>query len=118
MFTNLCNLLSCLLRSNKKMLVKTDNPYTRLFRPASARTYKISVVGNNWLVGWLIGNAAFSKTALTIFLAFVLKLVLNMTFNSNETYFSEKLQFEVFGREIVKKLSKLRFLSIFSTLHL
>ena len=32
----------------------------------------------------------FSKTALTIFLVFGLKLVLNMTFNLNETYFSEK----------------------------
>ena len=33
----------------------------------------------------------FSKTALTIFLVFGLKLVLNTTFNLNETYFSEKL---------------------------
>ena len=33
----------------------------------------------------------FSKTLLTIFLVFGLKLVLNMTFNLNETYFSEKL---------------------------
>ena len=32
----------------------------------------------------------FSKTALTIFLVFGLKLVLNLTFNLNETYFSEK----------------------------
>ena len=32
----------------------------------------------------------FSKTALTIFLVFGLKLVLNMTFNLDETYFSEK----------------------------
>ena len=56
------------------MLVKTDNPYTRLFRPASARTYKISVVGNNWLVGWLIGNAAFSETTLRIFLKRILDL--------------------------------------------
>ena len=101
-----------------------------------ARSYKISVVGNNWLVGWLVdwlvGNAVFSETAirifltfwmkladykgrkfkkpefwkkffdwrysrkglqisqLTIFFIFGLKLVLNMTFNVNETYFSEK----------------------------
>ena len=41
----------------------------------------------------------FSKTALTIFLAFGLKLVLNMTFNLNDTY-----------------CAKLRFLAIFSTL--
>ena len=33
----------------------------------------------------------FSKTSLTIFLVFGLKLVLNMTFNLNETYFSEKI---------------------------
>ena len=32
----------------------------------------------------------FSKTAQTIFLVFGLNLVLNMTFNLNETYFSEK----------------------------
>ena len=32
----------------------------------------------------------FSKTALLIFLVFGLKLVLHMTFNLNETYFSEK----------------------------
>ena len=32
----------------------------------------------------------FSKTVRTIFLVFGLKLVLNMTFNSTETYFSEK----------------------------
>ena len=31
----------------------------------------------------------FSKTALTIFLGFGLKLVLNMTFNLKQTYFSE-----------------------------
>ena len=27
--------------------------------PASARSYIIGVVGNNWLVGWLVGNAVF-----------------------------------------------------------
>ena len=35
----------------------------------------------------------FSKTAGTIFSVFGLKLVLNITFNLNKTYFSEKLQF-------------------------
>ena len=35
----------------------------------------------------------FTKTALTIFLVFGLKLVLNMTFNLNQTYFSEKMEF-------------------------
>ena len=28
--------------------------------PASARFFKIGVVGNNWFVGWLVGNAVFS----------------------------------------------------------
>ena len=58
----------------------------------------------------------FSKMALTISLVFGLKLVLNMTFNLNETYFSEKIAiWRCF--EIVKKLPKLRFLAIFSTLY-
>ena len=26
-----------------------------VFGPASARSYEIGVVGNNWLVGWLVG---------------------------------------------------------------
>ena len=45
----------------------------------------------------------FSKTTLTTFLVFGLKLVLNMTFNLNETYFPEK-----FGiwRYLTSKLSK------------
>ena len=133
-------------------------PNVFFFGPASARSYKIGVADNNWivgwlvgwlvdrlvhwLVGWLVGNAVFSetaqtiflifcmklgdykgkkvtepdfwktswfrdirekvsklaqnqtliffsKTALTIFLVFGLKLVLNMTFNLNETFFSE-----------------------------
>ena len=38
--------------------------------PASVKSYKIGVVGNNWLVGWLVGNAVFSETALRIFLIF------------------------------------------------
>ena len=46
--------------------------------PASARSYKIGVVGNNWLVGWLVdwlvGNAVFSETALRIFLIFCMTL--------------------------------------------
>ena len=110
------------------------------FGLASVSSYNISVVGNNWLVGWwrsFLRNSSkhfsdflhevrkdrkvteldfwkkilfwrysrkgfqispkldtlmfFSKTVLTIFLVFGLKLVLNMTFNLNETYFSEKL---------------------------
>ena len=54
--------------------------------PASARSYKLGAVGNNWLVGWfggwlggwmngwLVGNAVFSETPLTIFLTFCIKL--------------------------------------------
>ena len=41
-----------------------------LFGQASARSYKIGVVGNNWLVG----NAVFSEMALRIFLIFGIKL--------------------------------------------
>ena len=48
------------------------------FLTTSARSYKIGVVGNNWLVnwlvGWLVGNAVFSEMALTIFLIFCMKL--------------------------------------------
>ena len=45
-----------------------------IFGPMSARSYKIGVVGSNWLVGCLVGNAVFLKTALIIFLIFCLKL--------------------------------------------
>ena len=38
------------------------------------RSYKIGIVGNNWLVGWLVGNAVFSETALRIFQIFCMKL--------------------------------------------
>ena len=38
------------------------------------RSCKIGVVGNNWLVGWLVGNAVFSETALRTFLIFCIKL--------------------------------------------
>ena len=45
----------------------------------------------------------FSKTTLTTFLVFGLKLVQNMTFNLNETYFSEKnSNLEILDLEIVK----------------
>ena len=58
----------------------------------------------------------FSKTALTSFLVFGLKLVLSMTFNLNETYFFWKIyNLEIFDLEIVKTLPKLRFSAIFST---
>ena len=41
-----------------------------VFGPVSVRSYKISVVGNNWLVG----NTVFSETTLRIFLIFCIKL--------------------------------------------
>ena len=34
----------------------------------------MSVVGNGWLVGWLVGNATFSETYGRIFLIFCMKL--------------------------------------------
>ena len=43
-------------------------------RSASVSSYKIGVVGDNWLVGWLVCNAIFSDTALRIFLIFCMKL--------------------------------------------
>ena len=43
-------------------------------RSASVSSYKIGVVGDNWLVGWLVRNAIFSDTALRIFLIFCMKL--------------------------------------------
>ena len=45
-----------------------------LFGLASARSCKIIVIGNNWLVGWLVGNTVFSETTLRIFLIFCMKL--------------------------------------------
>ena len=53
--------------------LKTANK-KEFFGPASARSYKIGVVGNNWLVGWLVGNAVFSETALRIFLIFCMNV--------------------------------------------
>ena len=44
--------------------------WLKIVGPASARSYKIGVVGNNWLVG----NAVFSETAQRIFLIFCRKL--------------------------------------------
>ena len=62
----------------------------------------------------------FSKTALTIFLVFGLKLVLNMIFNLNETYFSEKLanwQFGDISPRNRQKIVQFEVLAIFSILH-
>ena len=139
------------------MIENTCYRTRKVLGPASARSYKIGVVSNNWLVGWLVGNTAFSetalriflifrmklgdykgkkvtvpdfwkkfliwrylrkhlqislkpdtliffsKTALMIFLVFGLKLVLNMTFNLNETYFSGKF---AIWRYLTSKSSK------------
>ena len=60
----------------------------------------------------------FSKTAETVFLVFGLKLVLNMTFNLNESFISENFAiWRYLTSQSSKKLPKLRFLAIFSTLH-
>ena len=60
----------------------------------------------------------FSKTAVIVFLVFDLKLVLNMTFTLNETYFSEKFAIWTYlTLKLSTKFPKLRFLAIFSTLH-
>ena len=44
----------------------------------------------------------FSKTVLTIFLVFGLKLVLNITFNLSENYFSEKFDWDIWPRNLQK----------------
>ena len=127
-----------------------------IFGPASARSYKIGVVGNNWLVGWLVGNAVFSETAPRIFLIFCmklgdykgrkvtkpdlwkkllillsdtliffskpapticlvfgLKLVLNMTFNLNETCFSAKFSIWRYVTSKSSKIAKIEVLGHF-----
>ena len=53
-----------------KIGVVGNNSWTSISGPASVRSYKISVVGNSCLVG----NAVFSETALMIFLIFCIKL--------------------------------------------
>ena len=59
-----------------------------------------------------------SKTALTnFFLAFGLTLVLNMTFNLNENYFSQKFAIWRYLTWKSSRLPKLRFLAIFWTLY-
>ena len=54
-------------------MISLDNTFY-FFRPASARSYKIGVIGNNCLVSWLVGNAVFLETALMVFLIFCMKL--------------------------------------------
>ena len=151
---------------NELILLKIRFLISAIFGTASARSYKIGVVG------WLVGNAAFSETtqriflifcrklrgykgrkvteldfwkkflilrysrksllisqksdtliffskmALTIFLRFGRKLVLNMNFNLNETCFSEKFAISRYlASKSSKRLAKLKFLTIFSTWH-
>ena len=52
----------------------------------------------------------FSKTAATIFFVFGLKLVLNMTFNLNQTCFSEKF---AFSRYLISKLWNIAQIEVF-----
>ena len=52
------------------MISSKRSRFLFIIGPASATSYKIDVVGNNWLVG----NAVFSEMALRIFLIFCMKL--------------------------------------------
>ena len=143
-----------------------------VFWTGVSEVLNIGVVGNVWLVGWLVSNAVFSETALRTFLIFCMKLGDYKDRKVTESDFWEKfftwrysrkgfqispksdtfmffsktarttffcfrpevstkyyLQFEwniffteicnleLFDLKIVEKLSKLRFLVIFWTLH-
>ena len=68
---------------------------SELFGPGSARSYKISVAGNNWLVG----NAISSETALRIFLIFCIKLGGYKGRKSDRAGFLKKiLDLEIFAK--------------------
>ena len=45
-----------------------------VFWTGVSEVLNIGVVGNVWLVGWLVSNAVFSETALRTFLIFCMKL--------------------------------------------
>ena len=63
--------------------------------PASARSYKIGVVGKKWFVG----NAIFSETALRIFLIFCMKLGDYKGRKVTEPDFRKKnFDLEIFGK--------------------
>ena len=65
------------------------------FGLASARSYKIGVVGNNWLVD----NAVFSETAPRIFLIFCITLGDYIDGKSRRTGFLKKnLDLEIFAK--------------------
>ena len=57
-----------MIRTAKMMIIIES--FWCFFGPASVRSYKIGVVGNNWLVG----NAIFSEIAVRVFLIFWVKL--------------------------------------------
>ena len=81
--------------------------------PASARSYTIGVVGN-----WIVGNAVFSKTALTIFFGLWSEVSTKYDLEFEWNLFFRKIcNLEIFDLEIVIKLPKLKFFAIFSTLH-
>ena len=67
-----------------------------LIGPASARSYKIGDVGNNWLVGWLVGNAVSSETALRIFLIFCMKLGDYKGIKKTTEFLKKNLDLEIF----------------------
>ena len=67
------------------------------FGPASARSYKIGDVGNNWLVGWLV--TVFSEKALRIFLIFCMKLEAIKVEKRQSRIFEKKtLDLEIFSK--------------------
>ena len=69
---------------------------------------KVSKLGQNQTLIF------FSKTAVTIFLVFGLKLVLNMTFTLNETYFQKNLQFEDIWPRNRQKIAQIEVFGHFS----
>ena len=71
-------------------------------RPASTRSYKIGVGDNNWLVGWFIGNAVFSETALKIFLIFCMKLGTIKAEKSQSRIFQKKSWFGDIRKNVPK----------------
>ena len=66
----------------------------KIFGPASARSYKIGVVGNNWLVG----NTVFSETALRIFLIFCMKLRDCKGRKMTDGFLKKILHLQIFGK--------------------
>ena len=84
--------------------------WMRIFGPVSARSYKIGVFGNNWLVG----NAVFSETALKIFLIFSMNLGKYKGRKVTEWRYFEKTSWFGDIRENVSKLAQNQTLWYFS----